>query len=69
MGHAAISITADTYGHLFPRGDDGAELAAAEKAFLGANTRVVAAKADPSATLCPGICPIGTVSPLLTIRW
>ena len=35
MGHAAISITADTYGHLFPRGDDGAELAAAEKAFLG----------------------------------
>jgi integrase len=28
-------MTADTYGHLFPRGDDGAELAAAEKAFLG----------------------------------
>ena len=23
------------YGRLFPRGDDGAELAAAEKAFLG----------------------------------
>jgi len=23
------------YGHLFPRGDDGAELAEAEKAFLG----------------------------------
>ena len=35
MGHAAISITADTYGHLFPRGEDGAELAAAEQAFLG----------------------------------
>jgi hypothetical protein len=27
-------MTADRYGHLFPRGDDGAELAAAEKAFL-----------------------------------
>jgi integrase len=28
-------MTADRYGHLFPRGDDGAELAAAERAFLG----------------------------------
>jgi integrase len=27
-------MTADRYGHLFPRGDDGAELAAAERAFL-----------------------------------
>jgi integrase len=36
LGHATISMTADTYGHLFPRGDDSAELAAAEKAFLGA---------------------------------
>jgi integrase len=35
LGHATIAMTADTYGHLFPRGDDGAELAAAEKAFLG----------------------------------
>ena len=35
MGHASIQLTADTYGHLFPRDDDGAELAAAEKAFLG----------------------------------
>jgi len=34
LGHASIQITADVYGHLFPRGDDGAELAAAEKAFL-----------------------------------
>ena len=34
MGHATITLTMDTYGHLFPRGDDGAELAAAEKAFL-----------------------------------
>jgi integrase len=34
LGHATIAMTADTYGHLFPRGDDGAELAAAEKAFL-----------------------------------
>jgi hypothetical protein len=30
----ADRLTADTYGHLFPRGDDGAELAAAEKALL-----------------------------------
>ena len=34
LGHASIQMTADVYGHLFPRGDDGAELAAAEKAFL-----------------------------------
>ena len=36
LGHASITMTADTYGHLFPRGDDRAELAAAEMAFLGA---------------------------------
>jgi integrase len=34
LGHSSITMTADCYGHLFPRGDDGAELAAAEKAFL-----------------------------------
>jgi integrase len=34
LGHASIQMTADRYGHLFPRGDDGAELAAAEKAFF-----------------------------------
>jgi integrase len=34
LGHASIQMTADRYGHLFQRGDDGAELAAAEKAFL-----------------------------------
>jgi integrase len=34
LGHASIQMTADTYGHLFPRGDDGSELEAAEKAFL-----------------------------------
>ena len=28
-------MTADRYGHLFPSGDDGAELVAAEQAFLG----------------------------------
>jgi hypothetical protein len=31
----AIQMTADVYGHLFPRGGDGAELAAAETEFLG----------------------------------
>lgn len=35
LGHASIQMAADRDGHLFPRGDDGAELAAAEKAFLG----------------------------------
>jgi integrase len=35
LGHASIQMTADRYGHLFPHGDDRAELAAAEKAFLG----------------------------------
>jgi integrase len=37
MGHSSIQITADRSGHLFPRGDVSAELAAAEKAFLGSN--------------------------------
>ncbi len=35
LGHASIQMTADRYGHLFPRSDDSAELAAAERAFLG----------------------------------
>jgi integrase len=34
LGHASIQMTADRYGHLFPSADDGAELAAAEKALL-----------------------------------
>jgi integrase len=34
MGHASSAITQDVYGHLFPSGDDGAELAAAEQALL-----------------------------------
>jgi integrase len=35
LGHASIQMTADRYGHLFPRSDDGAELAAAERELLG----------------------------------
>jgi integrase len=35
LGHASIVMTTDTYGHLFPRGDDSAELAAAEQSLLG----------------------------------
>ena len=34
LGHASIQMTADVYGHLFPRSDDTAELEAAETAFL-----------------------------------
>jgi integrase len=33
MGHSSITVTMDIYGHLFPRGDDGAELAEAERAL------------------------------------
>jgi hypothetical protein len=29
LGHSSIQMTADRYGHLFPRGDDAAELAEA----------------------------------------
>lgn len=36
LGHATIAMTMDTYGHLFPRGDDTAELAAgAERLLFG----------------------------------
>jgi len=35
LGHSSIAVTMDTYGHLFPRGDDAAELAAAENFLLG----------------------------------
>ena len=35
VGHSSITMTMDTYDHLFPRGDDAAELAAAERLLLG----------------------------------
>jgi integrase len=35
MGHSTIVLTADRYGHLFPRGDDASELAKAAAALLG----------------------------------
>jgi len=35
LGHSTIVMTLDTYGHLFPRGDDGSELAEAERSLLG----------------------------------
>lgn len=35
LGHSTIAMTMDVYGHLFPRGDDGEELAAAERSLLG----------------------------------
>ncbi len=35
LGHSSITMTMDVYGHLFPRGDDAAELEAAENALLG----------------------------------
>jgi integrase len=35
LGHSTVAMTLDIYGHLFPRGDDSEELAAAERALLG----------------------------------
>jgi integrase len=35
LGHSTIGMTLDVYGHLFPRGDDSSEFAAAEKSLLG----------------------------------
>ncbi|WP_378944431.1 tyrosine recombinase XerC [Mesorhizobium sp. ANAO-SY3R2] len=35
LGHSSIVMTMDVYGHLFPRGDDADELAAAERSLLG----------------------------------
>ena len=34
LGHSSIVMTSDIYGHLFPRTDDGRELAAAENLLL-----------------------------------
>ena len=34
MGHASVVMTSDVYGHPFPTGDDGEEMAAAERALL-----------------------------------
>jgi hypothetical protein len=35
LGHSSIRLTFETYGHLFPRSDASAELAAADAAFFG----------------------------------
>lgn len=35
MGHSSIVVTADVYSHLFPRRDDGKEMADAASALLG----------------------------------
>jgi len=35
LGHSSITMTLDTCGHLFPRGDDTAESAEAERLFIG----------------------------------
>lgn len=34
LGHSTIAMTLDTYGHLFPRGDDVKEMEEAEQSFL-----------------------------------
>lgn len=35
LGHSSITVTLDTYGHLFPRGDDSEKLAEAENRLFG----------------------------------
>ena len=35
LGHSSITVTLDTYGHLFPNGDDAAKLAQAESKLWG----------------------------------
>jgi integrase len=35
LGHSSITMTSDIYGHLFPSGDDGKELAIAERMLVG----------------------------------
>jgi integrase len=35
-GHSSITVTLDTYGHLWPADDETEQMAAAERAFLGA---------------------------------
>jgi integrase len=35
LGHATLAMTMDTYGHLFPRGNDDEELATGEDALMG----------------------------------
>jgi len=35
LGHSTLAMTMDTYGHLFPRGDDARQLREAELALLG----------------------------------
>jgi integrase len=42
LGHASVTMTTDRYGHLFPHGDDGSELAAAEKLFYCASRQTLA---------------------------
>ena len=38
LGHSSITMTMDTYGHLFPSIDDGKALAEAERRLLAAVT-------------------------------
>ena len=35
LGHSTLAMTTDTYGHLFPRGDDAGQLREAELALIG----------------------------------
>jgi integrase len=37
LGHSSITMTSDTYSHLFPRADDGSEMADAERRLMAVN--------------------------------
>ncbi len=48
LGHATIAMTADLYGHLFPRGDDGAEWPQPNGALLGVGPQGISTGEAPS---------------------
>jgi integrase/DNA-binding XRE family transcriptional regulator len=60
LGHSSIRMTADTYGHLFPRGDDQAELAVADAMFFGN----VPAPRPATAAVIPMLKPVDNIVPV-----
>src|SRR5262249_54950284 len=72
LGHASIRITLDRYGHLFPRGDDTAELAAADEAFFGvpapAPATVTVLKPPSQAAPVEELLPAVTPTPVIVSK-
>jgi hypothetical protein len=66
LGHATVVLTSDRYGHLFPRGDEGSELAVAEQALLGLNATRPRHAAEAGTTCSP--LPAAVSAPSTTSR-